>query len=167
MTECAKFVRMRKLLKVPTIEDFQNYRAGHTHKKWTALPVDWRCPSCRRSRFEILTWTQTRMENGRVPTGEYKWLAPLHGHHDHRSYAGVPPRFAPTTICGDCNSADGRAKRHLRLPADFSFSPLELSLFVIGTPHNGVQFDLEVAKKVYESIAPLLPPIPPGAKRLW
>jgi hypothetical protein len=167
MTDDSKFVRKRQLLKVPTMEEFQNYRGGHTHKKWVALPVEWRCPSCRRSRFEILTWTQTRMENGRVPTGEYKWLAPLHGHHDHGSHAGIPPRFAETIICGDCNSADGRAKRRLNRPADFSFSPLELSLFVIGTPHNGVRFELEVAKKVYESIAPLLPPIPPGAKRRW
>jgi hypothetical protein len=107
------------------------------------------------------------MENGRVPTGEYKWLAPLHGHHDHRSHAGVPPRFAQTIICGDCNSAEGRAKRLLKLPADFSFSPLELSLFVVGAPHNGVRFDFEEAKKVYESIAPLLLPIPLGAKRRW
>lgn len=39
-----KKARGRKLLKVPTVEDFESYRGGHTFKKWQALPKNWRCP---------------------------------------------------------------------------------------------------------------------------
>ncbi len=162
-----KRTRKRKLLKTPTFEDLEAYRGGHTRKLWAVLPRDWRCPACSRSRFEILTWTKSITGYG-VPIGEYQWLAPLHGHHDHRSdAAGATPRFPATVICSDCNNADGRAKRQLALPAYFSFSPAELHQFVTGYPHNGVVIDLDRATGVYEMVIRFWPPLPPGLKRAW
>jgi hypothetical protein len=45
-------------LPIPTIEDFARYTGGHTHRKWQEVGLDWRCPSCKRTKFEQLTWTQ-------------------------------------------------------------------------------------------------------------
>lgn len=153
--------RRRKLLRVPTIQDFESYRGGHTFRRWQALPPDWRCPACGRSRFELLTWTRSITGYG-VPRGQYQWLAPLHEHHDHRTDGcALPPRFPSTLICSDCNHADGRAKRLLRLPPWFSFGPAELRQFLTGYPHNSVDIDLEVAQKIYSALSlspPLMPP---------
>ena len=158
MTQEVKRVRKRRLQRVPTLRDLEDYGGGHTFRLWAALPPDWRCPACRRSRFELLTWTKSITGYG-VPRGEYQWLAPLHEHHDHRSDHGMfAPRFSPTVICSDCNHADGRAKRQLGLPGRFSFSPIELSQFITGYPHNGVDVDVEAAGRVYDSLTLFLLP---------
>jgi hypothetical protein len=151
MNQKLKKTRKRRLLRVPAQQDFENYRGGHTFRKWKGLPPDWHCPACRRSRFQLLTWTKSLTRHGGLAPGEYKWLAPLHEHHDHYVDGGVyQPRFSPTLICSDCNSAEGRTKRLLGLPSDFSFSPAEMSRFVTGSPHNGVETNLEIARKIYE-----------------
>jgi hypothetical protein len=164
--EESKKPRRRRLLKVPTVEDFESYRGGHTFKKWQAQPKDWRCPGCERSRFELLTWTRSITGYG-APRGQYQWLAPLHEHHDHRVDGYVlPPRFPSTVICSDCNHADGRAKRQLGLPSWFSFSPAELRQFLTGHPHNGVVIDLKKALEIHAMVAPFLVP-PPATPRVW
>jgi hypothetical protein len=158
--------RKRRLVKIPTREDFESYRGRHTFKKWRTLPAGWCCPACGRTPFELLTWTQSKTGYG-VPVGEYQWLAPLHEHHDHRidGYA-IAPRFAATLICSDCNHAEGRAKRRLCLPKWFSFSPAELRLFVTGSPHNGVTIDLNRTQEIYARLLPsLIPPTP--VPRAW
>lgn len=61
-------------------------------------------------------------------------------------------RFVETVICGDCNSADGAAKRKLGLPGDWSFSPREIGSFVQVAPHSGAtQINYEVAQRIYEA----------------
>jgi len=145
----------RTPLRVPTPEDFAGYRGAHTDKKWTRLPRDWRCPSCRRSKYEQLRWTKSITGRG-VPKGEYQWLAPIHEHHDHGGDTGErAPRFPPTMLCFDCNIAEGRTKDRLDLPRDFSFSPVELSVFITGLPHCGVDTDLDAAKKTADLILAL------------
>lgn len=135
---------------MPTQLDFDSYTGGHTFKKWSGLPADWYCPACKRSKFQLLTWTKRRTGYGGNTPGEYHWLAPIQEHHDHRSDGGLySPRFLPELICGDCNSADGRVKKCLGLPSEFSFSPAELSQFITGYPHGGVKTDLKMARKVY------------------
>jgi hypothetical protein len=82
-------------------------------------------------------------------------LQPLRAvpHHDHGADGGQrAQRFAPTLICFYCNIAEGRAKRMLKLPKDFSFSPVELSMFIVGYPHRRITEDLEAAKAIAESI---------------
>ena len=52
-----------------------------------------------------------------------------------------------------CNLADGLAKRKLKLPKDFSFSPDEIKQFINPKPHTkSHEIDYEKAKKVYERI---------------
>jgi hypothetical protein len=71
----------------------------------------------------------------------------LTGHHCHG--AG---RFPETLICGDCNSADGAAKRKLGLPTDWSYTPTEIGSFVSVSRHSGAtQIDYEAARRIYEA----------------
>lgn len=82
------------------------------------------------------------------------WMAGLHEHHDHASSwdaIGVA-RFPPTVLCDQCNAADGAAKRRLKLPDNFSFSPAEIARFVTATPHGKHAIDLDVANRIYMSI---------------
>lgn len=73
------------------------------------------------------------------------WTTSIVGHHCHG--AG---RFTGTLMCGDCNSADGAAKRKLGLPASWSFSPREIGQFVTVTPHSGkTVIDYEIADALY------------------
>jgi rubredoxin len=144
--------RTRTPLRVPTPEDFTGYRGGHTPKKWTRLPYDWRCPSCGRSKYEQIRWTKSITGYG-VPKGEYQWLAPIHEHHDHGGGTRErAPRFAPTMLCFDCNNAEGRTKDLLDLPGDFSFSPEEMRVFITGLPHCGVDIDLDAAKTIADLV---------------
>jgi hypothetical protein len=140
--------RTRTPIRVPNQEDFDSYCGGHTHEKWGRLSHDWRCPSCKRSKFEQRRWTKSISGFG-VPKGEYQWLAPIHEHHDDGADGGErPPRFPRTMLCYDCNNADGRTKCLLELPEDFSFSPEELSMFVTGIHHCGVDIDVDAAEKL-------------------
>lgn len=144
---------------MPTQADFDLYRGGHTPKKWVEVGQDWCCPSCKRTKFEQLTWTVRRIQNGRVATSSYAWLAPIVEHHDHGADRGKrAPRFSPAYLCFDCNVAEGRVKRVLKkrmpnLPSEFSFSPEELACFVTGYPHRRVTENLEIAERMALSAA--------------
>ena len=112
--------RERKPLREPTQQDFESYRGGHTFKKWAGLPSDWHCPACKRSKFQLLTWTKSLTGYGGTIRGQYQWLAPIQEHHDHHSDGGAhSPRFCATLICSDCNTADGKVKRLLNCPRLF------------------------------------------------
>lgn len=68
----------------------------------------------------------------------------------HHCHAGC--RFPRTLICGDCNSADGAAKRKLKLPDSWSFSPQEIGKFVATTPHSGkTLIDYDEARRIFEN----------------
>lgn len=81
------------------------------------------------------------------------WLAAFHHHHDHGFDGdilfGTPARFEEVLICDHCNSADGTAKRKLRLPRTWSFSPQEIAEFVTPRPHDGHVIDYTKAYAVY------------------
>jgi len=146
------------VIKVPTLDDFLDYKGAHCHQLWTQVGPDWRCPSCQRSKFEQLRWT-TRFPGS--PHAFKGWIAVLHRHHDHSvgfMERGVR-RFSETVICDQCNAADGAAKRKLKLPEKFSYSPQEISLFVVANPHSKHTIKYEVAAEIYERLFNL-PPLP-------
>jgi hypothetical protein len=78
-------------------------------------------------------------------------MAPLHKHHDHSVELGSngQPRFPETVVCDQCNAADGAAKRKLKLPNTFSFSPMEIAAFVVATPHAKHTINYELARAIY------------------
>jgi hypothetical protein len=90
------------------------------------------------------------------------WAVGLHTHHDHRddqyrySSEARPPgfctRFVDTLLCEQCNSADASAKRKLKLPENFSFSPAEIAMFVTATPNGWHLLDYDIASRIYAQI---------------
>lgn len=141
-------------LRIPTMADFTAFDGAHCKHIYSSLPSGWTCPGCSRSTFEILRWT---IRFPRSPHAFQGWVGGYHNHHDHgvddfrygRTTTPITPRFGTTTICEQCNSADGMAKRKLGLRRDFSFAPWEIRKFVTATPHGFHQIDYELASTIY------------------
>lgn len=138
-------------MKKPTHDDFHQHDGLHYHQLWNSIDELWCCPACGRSKFDIMKWTK-RFPNS--PNSFMGWVAALHKHHDHSVslLGGRNPRFPETLICGQCNAADGTAKRILKLPSNFSYSPQEIRLFVQATPHKKHTINLDAALKIYKSL---------------
>ena len=125
--------------KVPTIEEYRSYDGAHCHQLWKQLSESWCCPGCKRSKFEILRWTTRYFKPGVGKCSPYKgWMAGLHRLHDHNQgfVDSRNGRFAEVVMCDQCNASDGAVKRSLKLPENFSFSPLEICEFVKAIPHG-------------------------------
>ncbi|MGF1836360.1 hypothetical protein [Photobacterium sanguinicancri] len=135
---------------------------------WVLTPSNWTCPCCQRSKPEIV-----RLNQHNYLTGH------LHCHHDHMT-DHVKKRFTeisesmsvvvadlvserfvertafalsaydPTVICSDCNSADSDAKKLLRLPKEFSFSPSEIASFIVVTANEKPEINISKAKDTWE-----------------
>lgn len=148
--------------RVPTMDEYLQYDGAHCRNLWRSLSEDWECPGCGRTRFQIMRWTKRYRDKdpktGRSVDPYMGWMAALHEHHDH-GVDDLPyllqdraERFPRTVICDHCNAADGRVKRLLKLPRDFSFSPEEIRQFVRVTPHAGHELDLARARDVYDDL---------------
>ena len=128
----------------PTELEYLAFDGMHCSVIWADTPRHWRCPSCRRSKLELMRWGK-RTGNNAHAYGPVGWKAALHRHHDHGDrWTGE------IVICGDCNSADGTAKRLLQLPRQWSFRADEIGQFVTVVPNGGIaKIDLEVALAIY------------------
>lgn len=142
-------------IKQPTLDEYKDYKGAHCHRLWSKLSDAWHCPSCSRTKYEIMRWTTRYINHNDGSRSSYKgWMAGLHTHHDHsQGYLSVNNgRFPETVICAQCNSADGAVKKKLSLPKDFSFSPEEIGCFVEATLHGSHKIDYEIAKVIYDAI---------------
>lgn len=148
--------RRNAVLRTPTLAEFHAFDGAHCRTLYQSLPEDWRCPGCKRTRYQILRWT-VRFRN--LSSRLEGWAGGYARHHDHSvddiRYGRTPPdgriaRFAETIVCEQCNSADGTVKRKLGLPAHFSFAPVEIRQFVTPTPHGFHTIDYEIARMLYE-----------------
>ena len=137
--------------RIPTADEFAAYKGAHCHQLWARVGSDWTCPSCLRSKFQILRWTMRFPQRVNRFEG---WMAGLHHHHDHaRSWDGIGvARFEPTVLCDQCNAADRAAKRRLKLPQNFSFTPAEIGRFVVTKPHGRHVIDFNVAEQIFRSL---------------
>lgn len=135
-------------MRIPTQEEFLAYKGAHCFRLWEQVGPYWVCPGCGRNKFQLLRWT-TRFP--RSPNAFEDWMAGLHGHHDHSvpMMSGLTPRFPETIVCDQCNAADGAAKRKLKLPRSFSFSPAEISAFVVAAPHDKHRINYDMANAIY------------------
>jgi hypothetical protein len=129
---------------------------------------DWLCGACFRSKRQIARLDK----NGNL-------LCAFHVHHDHfgdlafnllprmpeihwrdrLAYAVFSAsfgRFQQELICGDCNAADGAAKAKVGAATDFSFSPFEISTFIIVEPNAPHQVNAELAGRAYDAAKPLM-----------
>lgn len=136
---------------IPADEDYRLHDGLHYRHLWQETPDTWKCPSCGRTKYQVMRWAKRFPKS---PDSFMGWVAPLHRHHDHSVGYFQPgkPRFPQATICDQCNSCDGAAKRKLNLPSDFSFSPEEISLFIVATPHGKHSINFDVARSVYQRL---------------
>lgn len=137
---------------------------------WIETPQNWSCPACGRSKLDM----------ARVNTkGEAMcWLVEHHDHMqnvlkkrfqelsvqrdvvvaDHHSEefakrsASMISAYENTLICIDCNNADAEAKKAVRVPAAFSFSPNEIRRIVIPKSNEMVGVDKDVAKSIWAEL---------------
>lgn len=142
--------KTKKYSKIPTAAEIEAFTGMHCASLYRdAVRTGWRCPSCKRSPQELVRWTEIRGPTGRQRFADEHGMGftiSMSRHHCHGS-----GRFTTTLICGDCNSADGAAKRKLGLPEDWSFSPTEIGRFVAVIPHSGLtRIDFEEALRIYE-----------------
>jgi hypothetical protein len=143
-------IKTKKYSKVPSQADLDVFTGMHCGKLYVqALKTDWRCPSCFRTAHQLVRWTEIRGTPWRERYGDEYGMGfsiSMTKHHCHGT-----GRFPLTLICGDCNSADGTAKRKLGLPVDWSFSPFEIGQFVSVAPYSGAtKIDYEKAMHLYQ-----------------
>lgn len=146
--------------KRPSFEEYLSFDGAHCHRIYKRLSEDWRCPGCWRTKFEILRWTILfpHKPESRRPG----WAGGYHEHHDHAcdryfspgGLSSCKPRFAPSVVCEQCNSADSAAKKVLKLPTDFSFSPTEIRQFVSAYAHGKHLVDYQIAHAIYLALQP-------------
>jgi len=162
VTDTRRDATLKKNLKrrIPTFDEMRGFTGAHCGRLYASLAFDWRCPSCNRSKYELLRWT---MLFPHTPQKFLGWAGGLHRHHDHGADAGTArERFPETPMCEQCNNADTSAKRELALPANFSFSPAEISRFIIAIPHGWHLLNYAAAQREYIGACRLGPPPPPG-----
>jgi hypothetical protein len=142
------------------MDDYLGFDGAHCHRIHRSLPENWQCPGCLRTKFQILRWTTL---NPKSPMArKMGWALGYHTHHDHAAdkfgLSAPPfwfsPRFERIVICEPCNGADGAAKRKLKLPKDFSFSPAEIQRFVTSFPHGKHLIDYWMAREIYSKLYP-------------
>lgn len=128
----------------------------------------WCCPSCHREKKHIARADKNN-----------DLLCALHWHHDHfgdlahdnlahykelrweegaayQSLRSSFVRFQPTLICGDCNVAEGAAKMSVPTPSGFTFTPFEISTFIIPAANVPHKIDRQKAADVYDKAKPAM-----------
>lgn len=129
---------------------------------------NWHCPSCHRGKEDIARLDKNgelfcqmvphhdhmdKLANGKIPTGEgLEWSDRQPAYSVRENFR----RFQETLICTDCNVVEGDAKKKVSAPSEFSFTPFEISTFIIVEPNRGHLLDMEVLAKTWEKIQPSL-----------
>lgn len=139
----------------------------HLNRWWVLTPMDWRCSGCGRVKKDI------------VRLNKHGFLTcHLHDRHDHidnilekefelllksqgkiiadevsekfikRAAYGLAA-FDKTIICSDCNKAEGVAKALASTNEDFTFSPSEISKFVIPKDNHEHGISTEIASEIW------------------
>lgn len=146
---------------------------AHLNRWWVMTPVTWKCPCCNRAKDQIV-----RLNKNDFLTCQ------LHEHHDHMKDVvkelfedfstrqnvvvadELSEKFAiktafslsaydNTVVCFDCNKADAVAKKIVQAHRYFSFSPKQISEFLIVTPNEEHKVDQQKASQVWQEAEPI------------
>ncbi len=77
-----KIIQRNDIRRIPTSNEYKAFDGMHCKKIYENLSEPWGCPSCSRSKYELLRWTIL------FPKSSYRyegWAAGFHHHHDHQS----------------------------------------------------------------------------------
>jgi hypothetical protein len=129
------------MIRKPTDTEYSEFTGLHCFAIWGRLSDRWRCPSCLRTKREVMKWGERRKGNVQR-FGRLGWLVSLNEHHDHGVYLTGRERFPRKIVCGGCNVLDSRVKKGIGLIGrdfeEFSFSPLDMRLMFRTDPQvNG------------------------------
>ena len=145
-----------------------NARNVHFDFWWIATPTDWICPVCKRIKEKLVKINKHGDLSGH-----------LHEHHDHmadlakkrfdqisaqqtnviadnisekfvKRLAYALASYDNTIICSDCNVADTDAKKIISAHKDFSFSPTDISKFIIVSDNNKHEINYKIAKEMWD-----------------
>jgi rubredoxin len=141
---------------------------------WIAAPPSWCCPCCGRAKRECAR---------RGIMGQM--LGKLVAHHDHiedyidvvltersseQSMEGASSkdaskfirrgmdlfaRFDRVVVCEDCNNADANAKNGVAADRYFTFTPREISSFIVAKPNTVHEIDNVAVSRAYARAKPL------------
>ena len=146
---------------------------AHLNRWWVMTSVEWVCPCCKRTKPEIV----------RLNKNKYL-ICQLHEHHDHMKEVvkslfeelstkrkkvvadELSEKFAiktafslsaydNTVVCFDCNKADSDAKKVVKAHKYFSFSPKEISEFILVSANSEHEIDEETAREVWSRVQPV------------
>jgi len=160
---CAGFDRMSSDTKIYwsgwkllTDEAYEAFDGGHCKRLWKETPEYWRCPSCLRTKRELMVWGRPKHKHWPNPNPP-KWKVSLARHHDHGGSRDGVERFPETLICGQCNGLDPRLKEALKIRGEFSFSAQEMSWILKHPvePNCNIereQIDFEVAEQIAREV---------------
>ena len=151
LKQAQDMTRTPKYSRIPTPAELEAFNGMHCSALYRdAFRTGWRCPSCERSAHQLVRWTYIGGKSWRERYGDEHGMGfsiSMTRHHCHGD-----GRFPETLICGDCNSADGAAKRKLGLPSYWSFTPAELGRIVQVAPHSGAtSIDYDEALRIYRA----------------
>jgi len=146
---------------------------AHLNRWWVMTPVTWQCPCCKRTKGQIV-----RLNKNNYLTCQ------LHEHHDHMKdvVKGLFENFSikqniivadelsekfaiktsfslsaydNTVLCFDCNKADADAKKIVNAHKYFSFSPKQISEFLVVTPNEEHKINMSQAQHVWQEAKPI------------
>lgn len=142
---------------------------------WVLTGVDWHCPCCRRSKPEIVRMNRhghligeihehhdhvidaVRAEFTKASENLPKILADQSAKKFYKRIAFGFSAYDNTLVCSDCNAADAEAKKLLNFPfgSYFSFSPQEISEFILVFPNQPHEISIRHAEAAWLAAQPI------------
>jgi len=139
-----------------------NAKGLDLNQNWALVEQNWRCPGCARYKGEIFRLSSrgillAKIEEHHDHLRDYvgkrarelfgeRWLAEARPGSGPQTdtLEELVSSFRPELVCSECNTADGKAKIILngKIPKYFSFSPSEISQFIIASPNSDHQIDV-------------------------
>lgn len=156
------------------VETF-NAKEIDVNRWWVLTPVNWSCPCCKRGKAEIVRMNahghlkgdihehhdhvidSVRQEFTLASENLPRILADESAKKFFRRIAFGFSAYDNTLVCSDCNEADAKAKKLLKFKSGsyFSFSPKEISEFIIVEPNKAHEIDAEKAYQVWMAAKPM------------
>jgi len=139
------------------------------NQNWALVERGWCCPGCGRSKNEIFRLSSrgillAKVEEHHDHLRDYvgrrsrelfgeRWIAEARPGAGliADTLEGLVSSFSPEFVCSECNTADGKAKFVLKgeIPPYFSFSPAEISKFVIASPNTDHGIDADKLRETW------------------
>jgi len=132
-------------IKTPTDADYASFDGMHCGGLWASLSHTWACPSCGRTKRQLMRWGEIGGETMRKMYGPINWKINMARHYDEGRRG-----FGDTVLCGECRWAQNSVKTKFSLPQLWNFSPAEIGSFTKTIVNGAIEkIDYEKAHSIY------------------